>query len=811
MDQFLQDIRFAARSLLKSPGFAVATVLTLALGIGANSAIFSLINGVLLKPLPYRDGERLVLLKQSAPKADVDNLAFSIQEVYDYRDLNQTLSGLVEHHSMQFTLLGRDEPERVSTGVVSAEFFDVLGVTPALGRTFRPEDDDLGSEAVLVLSHGYWQRSFGGDPAIVGRAFEMNDKPHTVVGVLPPIPQFPTEHDVYMPTSACPFRSAAEQRMAENRSAFRAITAFGRLADDITAVEANADFETIASRFERDYPDTYPATRGYEIAVAPLQQELTAGARTTLLILLATSALVLLIACANVVNLAVARLMRRDREMAVRASLGAGRGRLVQQALVESSILALVGGGAGLFLAYQGLDLLIAFTARFTPRAVDIEIDGWVLLFTLGISVATAFIVAIAPALTSRLTLATALRDGGHTTEHRSRHRIRAALIASQVAVAVVLLVGAGLMMRSLYRLQQVQPGFRTENVLMARISPNWSRYQTPDDARRFFDALLPRLREIAGVESAAVGSGRPLSGQAPTTTNFRIENVEIEEGELAPQVASRVASPDFFRTMGIPLLSGRTFTELDHADSTRVGVINQSLANQYWRNTDPIGQRVAVGNNNDWVQIVGVVGDVLEQGLDAEPVGAIYLSRDQAFWANTVAVRTPFDPRTTIPQVKDAVHSVDPQQPIDDFQTVEEIRSASMASPRLTAALLGLFAALALVIAATGISGVIAYSVSQRTHEIGIRMALGAQRGQVLSMVLRQGLAIVASGLGIGLVLALFASRFMTELLYDTSHRDALTFAGVILVLLVAAIAAAFVPARRAAGVNPTIALRSE
>jgi predicted permease len=712
---------------------------------------------------------------------------------------------------MQFTLLGRAEPERVSTGVVSAEFFDVLGVTPELGRTFRPEDDDLGAEAVLILSNGYWQRSFGGATDIVGRTFEMNDKTHTVVGVLPPSPQFPTEHDVYMPTSACPFRSAAEQQMADNRSAFRAITAFGRLGDGVTAEAANTDFSTIASRFERDYPETYPRARGYEVSVAPLQRELTAGARPTLLILLATSALVLFIACTNVVNLAVARLMRRDREMAVRASLGAGRGRLVQQALVESTMLALLGGGAGLFLAYQGLDMLVAFAARFTPRAEGIEIDGWVLLFTIAISLATGIIVAVAPALMSRIKLATALRDGGHTTEHRSRQRVRGLLIAGQVAVAVVLLVGAGLMLRSLYRLQQVQAGVHVDNVLVARISPNWSRYQTPDDARRFFDALLPRLREIPGVDSASVGSGRPLSGQAPTTTNFRIENIVIEEGEIAPQVATRVASPDFFRTMGIPLRSGRSFTELDHAGSTRVGIINQSLAKQYWSGTDPIGQRVAIGNSADWIQIVGVVGDVLEQGLDAEPVGAIYLSRDQAFWANTIAVRTPFDPTTIIPQVKDAVHSVDPQQPVDDFQTVEEIRHASMASPRLTAVLLGLFALLALVIAATGISGVIAYSVSQRTHEIGIRMALGAQRSQVLGMVLRQGLSIVAAGLAVGIVLALFASRFMAELLFDTSHRDALTFGAVMVILLVAAVGAAFFPARRAAGVNPTIALRSE
>ena len=616
---------------------------------------------------------------------------------------------------------------------------------------------------------------------------------------------------MYMPTSACPFRSAAEQRMAENRSAFRAITTFGRLSDGTSVEAANTDFSTIASRFERDYPETYPAARGYEISVAPLQAELTAGARPTLLILLGTSVLVLLIACANVVNLAVARLMRRDREIAVRASLGAGRGRLVQQALVESTMLALIGGGAGLFLAYQGLDLLTAFTARFTSRAVGIEIDGWVLLFTVGISVATGIIVAVAPAMTSRLQLATALRDGGHTTEHRGRQRIHALLIAGQIAVAVVLLVGAGLMLRSLYRLQQVQPGFRSENVILARISPNWTRYRTPDDARRFFDALLPRLREIPGVDSAGVGSGRPLSGQAPTTANFRIENIPIEEGEMAPQVASRVASPDFFRTMGIPLLSGRTFTEVDHPDSTRVGVISRSLARQYWSGSDPIGQRVALGNNTNWIQIVGVIGDVHQEGLDAEPVGAIYLARDQAFWANTIAVRTPFDPRTIVPQIKEVVHSVDPQQPVDHFQTVEEIRHASMASPRLTAVLLGLFALLALVIAATGISGVIAYSVSQRTHEIGIRKALGAQRGQVLGMVLRQGMVIVVAGLAVGFVLALFASRFMTELLFDTSHRDAVTFAGVMVVLLVAAVAAAFFPARRAAGINPTIALRSE
>ena len=811
MERLLADVRYAARSLLKSPGFALATLATLTLGIGANTAIFSVINGVLLEPLPYRDGDRLVLLRQSAPKADVENLAFSIQEVYDYRELNRSLDGLVEHHSMTFTLLGRSEPERVSTGVVSAEFFEVLGIRPELGRTFRPEDDDLGAEAVLVLSDGYWRRSFGGDESVVGQVFEMNDKPHTVIGVLPPIPQFPTEHDVYMPTSACPFRSAGEARMADNRSAFRAITAFGRLAEGRSLEQAQSDFATLARRFEQDYPETYPEQSGYRMAVTSLRNELTATARPTLWILLGTAALVLLIACANVANLAVVRLMRRDREMAIRASLGAGRGRLARQSFIEAALLSLVGGAGGLLLAYYGLDLLVAFIARFTPRAVNVALDGRVLWFTLGISLLTAALVAFVPALSARLNLATSLRDGGHTTEQRSRHRVRAVLIAGQVAIACVLLVGAGLMLRSLARLQRIDPGFRTENVLLARLSVNWTRYQNQEDARRFFEALLPRLREIPGVMSAGAGSGRPLSGQAPATTGFRIENIPIEEGEIAPQVATRVASPDFFRTMGIPLLQGRSFTELDHADAARVGIVNRSLASQYWADSTPVGQRIAVGGNDEWITIVGVVGDVRRQGLDAEPLGAIYRPQAQAFWANTLAVRTPYDPRSTARQVKEAVHGVDPEQPVDQFQTLKEIRRASAASPRLTAVLLGLFAGLALAIAATGIGGVIAYSVSQRAGEIGIRMALGAQRAQVVAMVLRQGFWIVLAGLGIGLVGALVLSRFASGLLFETSATDPLTFASVVVVLLGASAAASLLPARRAASIDPTTALRAD
>jgi putative ABC transport system permease protein len=811
METLFGDARYALRSLLKSPGFALATILTLALGIGANTAIFSLIHGVLLEPLPYREGSRLVVLQQSAPKAKVENLAFSIKEVYDYRDQNQTLDGLVEHHSMTFTLLGRGEPERVSTGVVSAEFFDVLGLKPLFGRTFRPEDDDLGAPAVLILSNGYWQRRFGSDPDVIGKTVEMNDRTHTIVGVLPPIPQFPIEHDVYMPTSACPFRAAAELQMNENRSAFRGMTVFGRIRDGVGIDKVRSDFRTVAARFQNDFPDTYPATAGYAIDATPLQEALTVGARPTLFVLLATSFLVLVIACANVINLAVSRLMRRERELALRASLGAGRARIVQQTLVESTLLAVTGGALGLLIAYEGRDLLASFIGRFTPRAIGIEIDGTVLLFTLGVSVLTGAIVGILPVFTNKLSLAGALRDGAHTTGERGRIRARSALIAAQVAIAVVLLVGAGLMLKSLFRLQQVNPGFRTEKILMARLTANWSRYRNVDDQVRFLDTLLGKVRAIPGVDAAAFGSGRPLDGQPPFTNGFRVENVAIEEKELAPQVATRIASPDYFSVMGIPVLKGRAFSGSDRSGAPAVAVVNRSLSAQFWKDRDPVGQRVSIDDGQTWITVVGIVGDVRQQSLDAEPVGAIYLPQAQSFWAGTLVLRTAFDPAGTERQVKEAVYSIDPEQPVDRFETIEESRRASMASPRLTALLLGIFAALALVIAATGVGGVVAYAVSQRTQEIGIRMALGARRAQVLAMVLRQGLGIVALGLGAGILLALVGSRFLTGFLFQTSPTDLPTFAAVFLVLLSAAVVASFLPARRAASIEPTRALRSE
>ena len=806
-----QDVRFALRTLRKNPGFTAAAVLTLALGIGANTAIFSLVHGVLLRPLPYLDDGDLVVLRQKAPKAGVDNLAFSVQEVYDYREQNRSLGSLVEYHSMTFTLLGRGEPERVRTGVVSAEFFDLLGVEPLHGRTFRAADDEVGAEAVLVLSYPYWRRAFGGDPGIVGHVFEMNNRPHTVVGVLPPIPQYPNENDVYMSVSACPFRANGEQARHQNRSAFRGLTVTARMAPGTSLEDVRADLAHIGHRFKADFPDTYSEDRGYEVTAEPLKEVLTRQARPTLLILLGTAALVLLIACANVANLTVARRFRREREFAVRASLGASRGRLVRQSLVESGILSLAGGALGLVAAYGGLDLLIPFVGRFTTRAAGITIDDWVLLFTLGVALATGLAFGAMSALPARGDLAPALRDGGHGTAGVGKQRLRGLLVAAQVAVSVVLLVGAGLMLRSLYKLQRVDPGFNPERVLTAQLSLNWTKYQTPQDRAAFFGPLLEKVRAHPGVVSAAVSSDLPLERQGPRSRSFQIEKRQIDDGGTSPVLDLRWASPGYFRTIGIPLVQGRVFTERDDAQAPPVAIINRSMARNFWQGDDPTGERVSLDGGQTWIEIVGVVGDVKEYGPAAATIDELYIPVVQGGFAQKLLIRTASDPMAMAREAKSLVWSVDPDQPVSDIATMEAKHRASIASPRLTSMLLALFAGLALLITAAGISGVIAFLVSQRTQEIGIRMALGARRSGVLLMILRQGMALAATGLVAGLAAALAFGGVMRDFLFEVRPADPLTLAAVSLVLLAAAAAACLLPARRATRVEPIIALRNE
>jgi len=803
-----QDAGYALRMMRKNPGFTAIAVLVLALGIGANTAIFSMVHGVLLQPLPYASGDRVVFLRQQAPKAGIPQMGFSPLELEDYRRGVNSFDALVEYHTMSFILLGKAEPERVQVGVVSAKFFDVLGLPPLLGRTFRAEDEVTGAEAVLVLSHAYWQRSHGGDPAVVGRVFRMNDRPHTVIGVLPPVPQFPDENDVYMALPACPFRSNP-QNIA--RRTFRLTTAFGRLKPGVELGQAQAELSTVAHRMEAENRDAYPKDGGFGVRATPLKHELTENARKTFLILLGTAGLVLLIVCANAANLMLSRVLLREREMAIRAALGASRARLLRQIVTESTMLAMAGGALGLFFASAGLDLQVRFAQRFTPRAAEIQIDGLVLLFTLAVSVGTGILFGAIPAGLARRDLLPALGQGsGRTTAGAGGMRLRAGLVVAQVAVSFALVIGAGLMVRSLAKLVQVDAGFRAERVLTAQINLNWSRYQGPDASRNFGNTLLENLRALPGVQSAALAFHVPLQPTFNFTTPFIIEGRELPAGEPPPRVKAEVISANYFATVGQPLVRGREFTAADTQDAPRVVIINQALARRFWPDSDPIGHRVS-NNREVWWTIVGVAGDVKQFSLEQEAVEELYIPFAQSPGISSVLVRASRDPGGLEREVRSAVYTIDPEQSIYDFRTLENVRSESLAPKRLTTTLIGLFAAIALVITAAGLAGVMALSVSQRTQEIGIRMALGATPESVLRMVLGQALRLVALGLVAGVAGALALAHLMRGLLYGVAPTDPLTYAAVALVLLVSAALACYAPARRAATIEPMRALRFE
>jgi predicted permease len=813
LEELMADLRYGARTLRKNPGFAALAVLTLGLGIGANTAIFSVINGVLLKPLPYANGDRLVLVQQSAPLANQANFGVSIKELYDYREQLASFEGLVEFHQMSFDLLRRGEPDRVATGVVSPNFFDVLGVKPLIGRTFVPTDDDHGAEAVLVLGHSYWRTKFGADPAIVGQVFEMNDRPHTVVGVLPPVPHYPNEVDVYMPTEACPFRSAAEQNVEANRRAFAALRVFGLLKPDAAPETAATEVATVAQRWAQDYPQVYRPALGFQARTANVLEELTSGARELLLILLGTTGLVLLLACANVANLTLARMLRRDRELAMRTALGAGRGRLVRQLLTESTVLSVAGGIVGFAFAWMTVDMLTTFVGRFTARTGEIGLDPGVMGFTLLVSVVTGLVFGTFPALASRVDLVSALKSGGKGTSHAgSGHKVQRALIVAQVAVSVVLLVGAGLLLLSFYRLQNVDPGFRPERVMAAEVFGNFTKYPDATSLRRLYVSILERLESAPGVTAAAVTNAVPLEGLQPGQTRFQIEGRTYNAPEERPVADVRVASPRLFDTLGIRLLRGRGFTELDHEEAARVVVINETLARREWEGRDPLGAQVSADNGRTWAMVVGVIGDTKTFGLERDAVAQVYAPLRQAGGlAGRVLVRMNGDPAQATAIIRDAVRSVDPDLPIENVRTLDEIRDGYLATPRLTAMLLTVFAGLALLVTITGITGVIAQSVSQRTQEFGLRMALGASQRSVLGMMLGQGLWLVGLGLAVGITASFALARVLDSYLYQTTPTDPLTLVGVSVAFIVAGALACLGPAWRATTVDPMLALRAD
>jgi len=809
----LQDLRYAVRSLRANPGFTLVVVLTLGLGIGANTAIFSVVNAVLLRPLPYASGEQLVALRQEAPAAGIESMGLSPLEIVDYRAASDSLDGVVEYHSMNFTLLGGIEPQRVTTGVVSWNFFDVLGVQPVLGRDFQTTDEGPQAEAVLLLTHDFWQKQLGGDPGVIGRRFEMNDRVHTVVGVLPSLPPYPDANDVYMPASACPFRSRAS--VAENREA-RMLRAFGRIRAGVPLAQAKAEMSVIADRLRAQYPGAYPKA-GYRADLLPVREQLVQGAKPPFLALLATAALVLLIACANVANLIIARLSGRERELAVRAALGAGRSRIVRQLLTESTLLALAGGALGLVLAAAGARLLSTFAARFTPRAAEVSLDGWVLGFTLLVSLATGIVAGSLPGLPAWPRLARALGESGRSTSGPGRRRLRGALVVAQLAFSFILLIGAALTLRSLAELGRVDAGFRAENVLTMSIDLNWSKYTAEghrtdrEKVLAFHEALADRTRSMPGVIGVGAAWTFPLNSRFRNDNSFEIAGRVVEDGQPLPQAEYRGASSDYFATIGVPLLRGRVFDEHDRGKAQPVVVLSKGLARRYWGEADPIGQRISDDKGETWRTVVGVVGDVRNASLDRTPKDTLYLPFLQSpGYSYSYFVRTLGDPMVLAHGLRQAVYALDPETAVENVRTLEQVRHESIASPRLIAALLGSFATLALAITAAGLSGLIAFTVSQRTHEIGIRMALGADSGRVVGMLVRQGLASVAIGLTLGVAGALALTRLVAGMLFGVGPTDVACFVASGAVLVAVATLACWGPARRATSIDPQVALRS-
>lgn len=808
MERLISDIKYGIRRILGQPWSSFVIILTLALGIGANSAIFSVVNGVLLQQLPFDRSNDLVILGQHAVKNNNLQMGFSVKEIEDYRSMSETLEDVVEFHTMNFTLLGREEPVRTTTGVVSANFFDFLGVKPLLGRSFLPEEDVPGAEPVVVLSYEFWQSKFGGDENIVGQFLEMNNKAHRVVGVLPSFPQYPSINDLYMPTSACPTRSS--EAFMSNRNA-RMMQVFGRIKSDRNFEQSQTEINMIGANMAKSNPQSYPDKMGFSASIGSLHEALVRDIRTSLYILMGTALLVLLIACANVTNLTLAQQAKRQKELAVRAALGADKYCIARQLLTESVVLAAIGGVLGLYFANLSLDLLITFVSGFTSRASEIEIDTTVLVFTLVVSLLTGIIAGLIPAL-SKQNLTTALKEGGEqSTASGGKLKARNVLVVAQLAISFMLLIGAGLMIRSVMNLQAVNPGFNPDKVLTASMNLNWSKYNNNDLQAAFANSLKEKVDSLPGVESAAIAQNFPYDNSGVNNLNIIFGDRPNITSELQVRPDFQIVSEDYFATLQIGLVNGRVFTERDDLQSPLVVVISSAMARVHWPDKDPLGETISIDQGKTWRTVVGIVGDVKPRGLDAAASEQIYFPFDQLPTTQVaLLIKTSGNPQSMARQIRQHIYQLDAQQPINRVVTLSALVAESIASPKLITLLLSVFGGLALLITMAGISGVIAYSVSQRTREIGIRMALGAQRNEVLAMILKQGLRLTGIGLILGFIGAVLLSKSMAGLLFGIATWDIVTYLMVGLVLMLVAFVASWLPAKRASSVNPSVAFRA-
>ena len=804
MNSILQDLKYSIRTLAKSPGFTAVAILTLALGIGANTAIFSVVNAVLLRPLPFKNPAQLVLMRETYKQ--VGNVSVSYPDFLDWRQQSHSFAAMAVINNVGFNLSGVTQPENIGGYAVSPNFLALLGVRPVLGRDFLPSEEKPGTAPVLLLSYQLWQSHLGGDPAVIGRSITLDGRSYSIVGVLPPTFRLLDRSDVLVPIGV--FAAGLTDRGDRGD-----IDVVGRLSRGVTLSQAAVEMNTIAARLANQYPQS---NFGFGAHLETLREAFTGDTRLAVLVLFGAVVFVLLIACVNVANLFLVRGAARAREIALRLTFGASRSRVIRQMLTESLVLAFGGGVLGIILGAWGISGLGYLLPADSLQNMGVRMDLSVFLFTAAMIVLVAFAFGLVPALqVTRPALQETLKEGGRSaTSNASQHRLRSALATAETALALVLLVGAGLMLKSLYHLIQVSPGFEPARVLTMTMDLRTDQYSKDPAILNFWQQVLDRVRTIPGVESAAVGTSVPLTG-SHRRSDVTIEGLPTPGPGEFPHPDGHGISPAYTSAMGIPLLRGRTFTDADNETAPLVGLVNATMARRFWTNGDPIGKRILRGHpgvDKGWVTIVGVVADTKLYGLDNPARLEVYYPyRQQPEADMNLVVRSAVDPASLTSAVRAAVAAIDKDQPIFDVHTMQQLVDDSISTRRLTLVLLGIFSALALILAAIGIYGVMAYTVALRTQEIGIRMALGAQQKDVLRLVLGQGARIAFFGVAIGLAVAAALARLLSSLLFSVSASDPLTFAAVAVLLVAVALLACYIPARRALRVDPIIALRYE